>query len=99
MCLGSPAVVLSVEYDKMIATVDYGDGIPRSVLIGISSDRVKKGDLVIVHAGVIISKTSEEDILEQIKFFEEILAEDAAGVSSIYKTLLEKSRLLKNEQV
>lgn len=97
MCLGTPAIVLNVERDKMVAVVDYGDGIPRNVLIGISSDRVKEGDLVIVHAGVIVSKMSEEDVLEQIRFFEETLAEYGSEFTSIYKALLEKSKLLKNQ--
>ncbi|MEM0004106.1 MAG: HypC/HybG/HupF family hydrogenase formation chaperone [Desulfurococcaceae archaeon] len=99
MCLGTPAVILEVDYDKMTAKVDYGDGVPRSVLIGISSDRVNKGDIVIVHAGVIVSKMSEEDVLEQVKFFEEVLGQDAPSFTSIYELLLEKSKLLRQGEV
>ncbi|MEM4717927.1 MAG: HypC/HybG/HupF family hydrogenase formation chaperone [Desulfurococcaceae archaeon] len=94
MCLGVPAVVLSIDLVKMTAVVDYGDGIPRDVLIGISSERVEVGDIVIVHAGVIVSKISEQEILEQLMFFEEVLGDEATELMLQYKKLLGKSRKL-----
>ncbi|MCX8172744.1 MAG: HypC/HybG/HupF family hydrogenase formation chaperone [Archaeoglobaceae archaeon] len=60
MCWGVPAVVRDISGD--FAEIDYGDGIFRKVLIGIEEERIRKGDLVIVHAGVIISKLSYEDV-------------------------------------
>ena len=95
MCLGSPAVVLQVDYENMAAVVDYGDGVPRTVIVGISGERVKRGDIVIVHAGVVVSKISEEEVLEQVKFFKEELGEDVLGIASLYSALLEKSRELR----
>ncbi|MEM1858174.1 MAG: HypC/HybG/HupF family hydrogenase formation chaperone, partial [Desulfurococcaceae archaeon] len=65
MCIGTPAIILDVDYGNMTATVDYGDGVPRSVLIGISEEKVKRGDIVVVHAGVVVSRMSEDEILEQ----------------------------------
>jgi len=94
VCLAAPAVVLEVDYSEMVAVVDYGDGSPRRALIGISQDRVKKGDLVMVHAGVIVTKISEEDLLEQIEFFREALGEEAEHFVDAYKRLLEASKRL-----
>lgn len=92
MCLGVPAVVIDVDYDKMIAFLDYGDGVQRSALIGISSERISIGDIVIVHAGVVVSKMSEEEILEQIAFFKEVLGDGSHDLLSLYNALIEKSR-------
>lgn len=95
MCLGVPAVILDVDYDKMIAVVDYGDGIPREVLVGVSSERIKRGDIVIIHAGVIVSKMSEEEILEQIEFFKNVLGEEANEYFMRYLRLLNRLRDIK----
>jgi hydrogenase expression/formation protein HypC len=48
--------------DNLRALVDYGDGIDREVIIGVSDEDIKVGGLVIVHAGVIISKIDEKDL-------------------------------------
>ncbi|MEM3980764.1 MAG: HypC/HybG/HupF family hydrogenase formation chaperone [Ignisphaera sp.] len=48
MCWGTPAVVLDVDEGKLIAKVDFGDGIVREAMVGISSDRISKGDIVVV---------------------------------------------------
>lgn len=95
MCLGTPAVVASVDYERNIAVVDFGDGVPREVLIGISSERVKTGDLVIVHAGVIVSSLSEEEIKDQIEFFKGVLGEEASVFISRYIVLLERAKEIK----
>ena len=86
MCWGSPAVVL--ETDGTIAKVDYGDGVTREVFIGISEGKVAKGDLVMVHAGVIIAKLTEEGILEQISFIREVLGEESVAMTKTYENIL-----------
>ncbi len=91
MCIGTPAVILDVDYENMTANVDYGDGIPRTVIIGILDQAIRRGDLVIVHAGVIISKVTEEELLEQVEFFREVLGEDIQ-LTQIYKKLIEAHR-------
>lgn len=97
MCLGIPAVVLDVDYSKMTATIDYGDGVPRSVLVGISEDRVRRGDIVIVHAGTIVSRMGVEDLLEQIKFFEEVLGDSIdPSIIAYYSSLLERAKSLQD---
>jgi hydrogenase maturation factor len=85
----------------MIATVDYGDGVPREAIIGISTERVKPGAIVIVHAGVIVSEMSEEEIVEQIEFFKQVLSDELETLSYFYRrreALLELSRRVKGER-
>jgi len=91
VCIGTPAIILDVDYENMTANVDYGDGIPRTVIIGILDQAIRRGDLVIVHAGVIISKVTEEELLEQVEFFREVLGEDIQ-LTQIYKKLIEAHR-------
>jgi hydrogenase maturation factor len=79
----------------MTAIVDYGDGVPREVLIGISQDRVKPGSIVIVHAGVIVSEMSIEEVLEQIEFFKSILEGEESSVVRAYEQLLEASKRIR----
>ncbi|MEM0027541.1 MAG: HypC/HybG/HupF family hydrogenase formation chaperone [Ignisphaera sp.] len=97
MCWGSPAVVVDVDLDSMVAKVNYGDGIVRDALIGIAGERISRGDIVVVHAGVVISKLSDEGVLEHIKFLEEVLGKDAKEVIKAYETLLELARSLRGE--
>jgi hydrogenase maturation factor len=75
--------------------VDYGDGVPREVLIGISQDRVKPGSIVIVHAGVIVSEMSIKEVLEQIEFFKSILEGEESSVVRVYEQLLEASKRIR----
>ncbi len=73
MCLGVPAVVIDINEDSCIVKVDYGDGIVRETLLGISDEKIARGDVVMVHAGVIISKLSIEGLYEQIEFIRQLL--------------------------
>lgn len=91
MCWGSPAVILELDENRGVARVDHGDGVEREVIVGISSERLRRGDIVLVHAGVIISKLTRESILEQINFFREILGGEAeeADLVRVYQVVLE----------
>ncbi len=78
MCLGVPAKVIDVfERDGLrIARVVMG-GVTRDVIIVTGEDLVK-GDYVIVHAGMAISKIDEEEldtILGIWRELEQVLAE------------------------
>ncbi|MEM1526841.1 MAG: HypC/HybG/HupF family hydrogenase formation chaperone [Ignisphaera sp.] len=97
MCWGVPAVVVDVDENNLVAKVDFGDSIIREAMIGISSDRISRGDIVVVHAGVIISKLTPEGILEHIEFIKEILGESSKETVNIYQSLLSLARLLKGE--
>jgi len=93
MCWGAPAVV--VESSGSVAKVDYGDGVIREVFVGISEGRVEPGDLVMVHAGVIITKLTPEGILEQIEFIKSVVGEEASAWTSMYENILRLADELK----
>ncbi len=57
-----------------IAVVDFGDGVLREVDAGAIED-LKPGDLVIVHAGVIIEKLKPEEAERIVKTLEEFISE------------------------
>lgn len=97
MCWGVPAVVVDVDEGSLVAKVDFGDGIIREAVIGISSDRISRGDIVVVHAGVIISKLTPEGVLEHIEFIKEILGESSREAVNTYQSLLSLAKLLKGE--
>jgi hydrogenase expression/formation protein HypC len=76
MCWGVPAVVKKIFDDNLRALVDYGDGIDREVIIGVSDEDIKVGDVVFVHAGVIISKIDEKDLDLYEEYIEKILRDE-----------------------
>ncbi len=69
MCWAVPGIVVEIDRENNIATVDFG-GVRRQVIIGVED--IKPGDIVLVHAGLIISKLDEEALEEYKKFIEEI---------------------------
>ncbi len=75
MCWAVPAVVLEIDERNSLAYVDIGDGMPRPVVIGISNERINKGDLVMVHAGVIITKLDMDAINQFIEEKKELARE------------------------
>jgi len=89
MCLGIPAEVKEVK--GHVAIVDFGDGVLREVDAGAIDD-LRPGDLVIVHAGVVIEKINEERAKEMIQLFEEFISELERKADEIEKLLgLEKA--------
>ena len=75
MCLGIPAKVIKVwkEKEMRYATVEMG-GVQKNILL-VMSDPVDSGDYIIVHAGMGISKISEEEVERTLKIWEEYLKE------------------------
>jgi len=69
MCLAVPAKVMEINGEE--AVLDYG-GVKRRANIGMLSD-VGVGDYVLVHVGYAISKLDEEEALETLKLWEEML--------------------------
>jgi len=72
MCLAIPAKVVDISGDG--AKVDFGEGVLRDVNVMLVDAKV--GDYVLVHAGYAIQVLSEEDALETLRLWNEIL--DAA---------------------
>jgi hydrogenase expression/formation protein HypC len=71
MCLGIPAKILEISGD--IAKVDFG-GITREVDISLVTADIN--DYVIIHAGFAIQVLNEEDALETLDLFEQMLNQD-----------------------
>ncbi len=69
MCLAVPAKVTTINGDE--AVLDYG-GVKRKANISMLSD-VRVGDYVLVHVGYAISKMDEEEALETLKLWDEML--------------------------
>jgi len=68
MCLAIPARVVTVQHDK--ACVDFG-GVQREV--NVTLVKAKVGDYVLVHAGYAIQVLDEEEALETLRLWNEIL--------------------------
>lgn len=70
MCLAVPAKVMAVDGEE--AVLDYG-GVKRKANISLLND-VMVGEYVLVHVGYAISKMDEEEALETLKLWDEMLA-------------------------
>jgi hydrogenase expression/formation protein HypC len=71
MCLAIPGKIVSLE--DGVADVDFG-GVVRKV--NVSMVEAEMGEWVVVHAGFAISKMEEEEALETLKLWEEVLAHE-----------------------
>jgi len=74
MCLAVPGKILSID-ENQIANVDFG-GVERPV--NVSLVEVDVGDYIIVHAGYAIQVLSEEDALQSLDIFRQMLEEQNA---------------------
>ncbi len=71
MCLSIPSKIVEIDDDN-VATVDTM-GIKREVSLDLMGDEVSVGDYVLIHVGFAMSKIDEEDALESLKVYKEIL--------------------------
>jgi len=69
MCLAIPAKIVTLDKDK--ARVDFGGGVLREISVALVS--VKAGDYVLVHAGYAIQVLDEQEALETLRLWNEIL--------------------------
>jgi len=72
MCLAIPAKIVNISGED--AHVDFGEGVLREINVMLVEAKV--GDYVLVHAGYAIQVLSEEEALETLRLWNEIL--DAA---------------------
>ncbi|RLE67102.1 MAG: hydrogenase expression/formation protein HypC [Thermoprotei archaeon] len=73
MCWAIPAKVLKIH--GFTATVDFGGGVVKEVIVAMED--IREGDLVLVHAGSIIGKIDEKEVLETLKIYRELAIESA----------------------
>ncbi len=71
MCLSIPSKIVEILPDNY-AIVDTM-GVKRKVSLDLMPEPVEVGDYVLIHVGYAMTKMSEEDALESIKVYEEII--------------------------
>jgi len=73
MCLSIPSKVVSIDTEHNIATVDTM-GVQRNAGLDLMEEgSVQIGDYVLLHIGFIMNKIDEEDALESLRVYKEIL--------------------------
>ncbi len=71
MCLSIPSKIVEILEDNY-AVVDTM-GVKRKVSLDLMPEPVDIGDYVLIHVGYAMTKMSEEDALESLKVYEEII--------------------------
>jgi len=73
MCLSIPSKVVSIDTEQNVATVDTM-GVQRVAGLDLMEEgSVQIGDYVLLHIGFIMNKIDEEDALESLRVYQEIL--------------------------
>jgi hydrogenase expression/formation protein HypC len=73
MCLSIPSKVVKIDKERNMAVVDTM-GVTREAGLELMEEGdVKIGDYVLLHIGFIMNKIDEEDALESLKVYNEIL--------------------------
>ena len=73
MCLSIPSKVVKINFETNTATVDTM-GVQRSAGLDLMEEGgVQIGDYVLLHIGFIMNKIDEEDALESLRVYREIL--------------------------
>ncbi len=70
MCLAIPAKIVNRKDD--VAEVDFGEGVLREV--NVTLVEAKNGDYILVHAGYAIQVLDENEALETLSLWSQILA-------------------------
>ncbi|MFA5571879.1 MAG: HypC/HybG/HupF family hydrogenase formation chaperone [Crenarchaeota archaeon] len=71
MCIAIPAKIKTLQGEK--AQVDFGQGVLRDV--NVSLVEAKLGDYILVHAGYAIQVLEEQEALETLSLWNDILAQ------------------------
>jgi len=71
MCLAIPSKIIEIGDDNT-AVVDTL-GMRRRVSLDLMMDPVEVGDYVLIHVGYAMTKLDEEQALESIKAYEELI--------------------------
>lgn len=73
MCLSIPSKVVKIDKERNVAVVDTMGVTREAGLELMEEDGVKIGDYVLLHIGFIMNKIDEEDALESLRVYNEIL--------------------------
>jgi len=77
MCLSIPSKVVKIDENNM-ATVDTM-GVKRDVTLDLIDEKVEIGDYILIHVGFAMNKISQEEALESIKVYDEIVKQMGSG--------------------
>lgn len=72
MCLSIPSKITKIDKETNVATVDTM-GVEREASLDLIDQEVKIGDYVLIHIGFAMNKIDEEDALESLKVYREII--------------------------
>ncbi len=73
MCLSIPSKVVRIDADTNTAVVDTM-GVQRSAGLDLMEEgSVRIGDYVLLHIGFVMNRIDEEDALESLRVYKEIL--------------------------
>ena len=72
MCLSIPSKITSIDKESNSAVVDTM-GVSRSASLELIDREVEVGDYVLIHIGFAMNKIDEEDALESLRTYREIL--------------------------
>ncbi len=72
MCLSIPSKIKSIDTKMNTCVVDTM-GVERSASLDLIDQDVKIGDYVLIHIGFAMNKIDEEDALESLKVYAEII--------------------------
>lgn len=73
MCLAIPSKVISINKETNMATLDTL-GVQREASLDLMQDNVAIGDFVLLHVGYVMGKIDEEDAIESLKLYTEMIA-------------------------
>jgi hydrogenase expression/formation protein HypC len=73
MCLSIPSKVVKIDKESNTAVVDTMGVTRKAGLELVEEGTVKVGDYVLIHIGFVMNKIDEEDALESLKVYNEIL--------------------------
>ncbi len=74
MCLSIPSKIIKIDEKNNVATVDTM-GVQRNASLDLIDQEVKIGDYVLLHIGFAMNKIDEEDALESLKIYQQIVDE------------------------
>ena len=72
MCLSIPSKIKSIDPEMNTCIVDTM-GVERGASLDLIDQDVKIGDYVLIHIGFAMNKIDEEDALESLKVYQEII--------------------------
>ncbi|WP_345993215.1 HypC/HybG/HupF family hydrogenase formation chaperone [Sulfurimonas sp. HSL-1716] len=73
MCLSIPSKVVQIDKEQNVAVVDTMGVTRKAGLDLVEEGSIEVGDYVLIHIGFVMNKIDEEDAMESLKVYNEIL--------------------------